>query len=142
MSENPTLAGGADEEQIKQLMADWRRLTADGDVDGLLALATDDVVFLTPGNPPITKADFAQGFLQVSANARIESTQDIKDLRASGDIAYAWSHLTVVAIPKEGGAGWENSGHVLSVFHKSRSGQWRLARDANLMRGAGDPDNV
>jgi uncharacterized protein (TIGR02246 family) len=77
-------------------MDEWRRLTAAGDIDGLLSLSADDVVFLTPGNPPITKTDFAAGFREVSAKARIEAMQDVKEIRASGDIAVAWSHLTVV----------------------------------------------
>jgi uncharacterized protein (TIGR02246 family) len=124
-----------DDAQIMRLMDDWRRLSAEGDLDGLLALATDDIVFLTTGNAPMTKSDFAEGFRQMSATARIESTQDVKDLRSSGEIAYAWSHLSVVVTPKAGGAKTERSGHVLSVFRRSPSGSWLLARDANLMTG-------
>ena len=132
-----------DEQQIMQVMNEWRRLTAEGDIEGLLALTTDDAVFLTPGNPPITKREFAEGFRQVSAKARIESTQEVRDIRASGDVAYAWTFISVVLTPKEGvGKGWENSGHVLTVFQRSKSGNWLLARDANLMTGAGNPDRA
>jgi uncharacterized protein (TIGR02246 family) len=142
MIEDAGLAATTDEEQIRRLMDDWRRLTAEGNVDGLLALTTDDVVFLTPGNPPITKQDFAEGFRKVSAKARIESTQDVKDIRASGDIAYAWSHLSIVLTPKEAGDRTESSGYALSVFRRSASARWLLARDANLVSGAGNPDRV
>jgi uncharacterized protein (TIGR02246 family) len=142
MTDDARLARIGNEEQIKRLMDDWRRLTAEGDVDGLLSLTTDDVVFLTPGNPPITKEDFAAGFRTVLAKARIESTQDVKEIRASGDIAYAWSHLSVVLTPKEGGEKTESSGYALTVFRRSASGQWLLARDANLIAGAGNPDRV
>jgi uncharacterized protein (TIGR02246 family) len=131
-----------DEQQIRRVMEEWRRFTAEGDVDRLVSLAADDVVFLTPGNPPITKQDFAAGFRQVSAKARIESTQDVREIRVSGDIAYAWSFLSARLIPKDGGKSWENSGHALSVFHKSASGKWLLARDANLMTGAGNPERI
>lgn len=142
MTDDGGLDGIADEEQIRRLMDDWRRFTAEGNVDGLLSLTTEDVVFLTPGNPPITKEDFAAGFRKVSAKARIESTQEVKDIKASGDIACAWSHLSVVLTPKDGGDGTESSGYALTVFRKSPSGQWLLARDANLMPGAGNPDRV
>src|ERR1700736_2747113 len=140
MKRHPGLADVSDEQQIRQMMDDWRRLTAEGDVDGLLSLLADDVIFLTPGNPPITKEDFAAGFRKVSAKARIESTQDVKELRTSGDIASAWSYLTVVLTPKEGGPRSESSGYVLTVFERSRAGQWLLSRDANLVAGAGNPD--
>ncbi len=124
------------------MMDDWRRLTAEGNLDGLLSLLSDDVIFLTPGNPPITKQDFAAGFREVAAKARIESTQDVKELRVSGEIAYAWSHLTIVLIPNDGGKRSESSGHVLSVYQRSPSGRWLLSRDANLVTGAGNPDRV
>jgi uncharacterized protein (TIGR02246 family) len=130
-----------DEEQIKLLMDEWHRRTKTGDVDGLLALLTEDVVFLAPGKPPITKQEFADGFREVSAKARIDSTQEIKDLRAAGDLAYAWSRVSVVATPFDGGEPWQNTGYVLTVFHRS-AGRWLLARDANLMKGAGDPNKV
>ena len=123
-------------------MDDWRRLTAEGNLDGLLSLLSDDVIFLTPGNPPITKQDFAAGFREVAAKARIDSTQDVKELRVSGEIAYAWSHLTIVLIPNDGGKRSESSGHVLSVYQRSPSGRWLLSRDANLVAGAGNPDRV
>jgi ketosteroid isomerase-like protein len=48
----------------------------------------------------------------------------------------------VVLTPKEGGGGSASSGYVLSVFRRSSSGQWLLARDANLVAGAGNPDRV
>jgi uncharacterized protein (TIGR02246 family) len=107
-----------------------------------MSLTTDDVVFLTPGNPPITKDDFAAGFRNIAAKARMESRQEVKEIRASGDIAYAWSHLSVVLTPREGGDQTANSGYALSVFRRSPSGQWLLARDANLMTGAGNPDRI
>jgi uncharacterized protein (TIGR02246 family) len=135
-------ATDADEQQIRQLMDDWRRLTAEGDLDGLLALLTDDVVFLTPGNPPATKADFAAGFRQVSAKVRIDSTQEVKDLRAVGELAYAWSHLSIRLTPKQGGNTMESVGHALTVFRRTSAGKWLLARDANLVAGAGDPNRV
>ena len=121
-----------DETQIRKLMADWRERTLEGDLDGVLALMTEDAVFLTPGRPPMTRDDFAAGFRKLG-QVRIESTQEIKDFHASGDTAYAWSHLSVSMTSPETGAKTERSGHVLTVFRKSPSGAWLLARDANLM---------
>jgi len=142
MAQKQSVATATDEQQIRELMVEWRRLTAEGNLDGVLSLLADDVVFLTPGNPPMTRNDFAKGFRDVSAKARIESAQDVKEIRTSGDIANAWSHLTIVLTPKQGGKTSEASGYVLSVFQRSPSGKWLLARDANLVAGAGNPDRV
>jgi len=48
-----------DERAIRQLVSAWMEATRAGDVEAVLALMSDDVVFLTPGRPPMGKADFA-----------------------------------------------------------------------------------
>jgi uncharacterized protein (TIGR02246 family) len=130
-----------DEQQIRRLMEDWRRRTIEGDLEAVLALMTDDAVFLTCGNPPMTKSDFADGFSRFVGRIRIETAQDIKDIYASGDVAYAWSYISVVMTFMETGSKTERAGHVLTVFRKSPSGTWLLARDANLM-AAGKPEKA
>jgi uncharacterized protein (TIGR02246 family) len=122
-----------DEQQIRNIMAEWSRRTAAGDVEGVLALMTDDAVFLTPGNPPMTKADFAAGFRSFAGKVEIEATQDVKELQVSGDLGYSWSHLSVVMTSTETGGRTERVGHVLTVFRRSSGGEWLLARDANLL---------
>ena len=133
----------SDEQKIKQLIEQWRRCTEAGDVEGLLALTADHAVFLTPGSAPITKAAFAASFRKMSAKARIEPRQQVKDLGISGDLAYAWSHMTVTFIPKAGGGvRTERSGHVLSIFRRNSDGSWQLARAAKLIAGAVVPELV
>jgi uncharacterized protein (TIGR02246 family) len=130
----------SDEQAIRELMAEWRRLSAEGNADGLLALLTDDVVFLTPGNPPMGKQQFEAGFRGFAAKASIRSEQEVKDLRVSGDFAYTWSHLRVTFTPRDGKP-IVNEGHVLTVLRKE-GGRWRIARDANLMPYAGNPNKA
>jgi ketosteroid isomerase-like protein len=62
-------------------------------------------------------------------------------LNAEGEAA-AWSHLTVVLTPNQGSTTSEASRYVLTVFHRSPSGKWRLAHDAYLVAGAGNPHRV
>ena len=127
-----------DNAAIRELMAQWRRLSSEGDVEGLLALLTDDVVFLTPNNPPMDKRKFEEGFRGFAAKASIDAQQEVKELRVSGDLAYSWSHLRVTFTP-QGGKPIVNEGHVLTVLRKE-GGRWRIARDANLMPYAGNPE--
>ena len=49
-------AGRSDDEQIRELVSTWRSATKRGDLDALLALVAEDVVFLTPGQAPMSKA--------------------------------------------------------------------------------------
>ena len=125
-----------DEAEIRQLVSDWMDATRAGDVDKVLDLMSDDVVFLVPGKPPMGKDQFAAGArAQASGKApRFDGTSDIQEVRVLGDWAFMWTKLRVVATPADGSPPSERSGHTLSVL-KKENGKWRLARDANLLAG-------
>jgi len=129
----------SDEQQIRQVMEEWHRRSALGELDAILGLMTEDAVFLRCGLPPMSKTEFAAGFRQWSGKARIESTFDVKEIHASGDVAYVWSYISLVMTATETGARTTREGSVLSVFRKSAAGKWLLARDANLLQ-AGKQD--
>lgn len=42
-----------DEQAIRHLIEKWHAATAVGDLTQILGLMADDVVFLTPGQPPM-----------------------------------------------------------------------------------------
>lgn len=49
-----------DEQEIRQLVATWMAATKAGEIETVLGLMADDVVFLLPGRPPmIGKSTFA-----------------------------------------------------------------------------------
>jgi uncharacterized protein (TIGR02246 family) len=48
-----------DEQEIRQLVSTWMAASKAGNVEKVLALMTDDVVFLVTGQPVMRKADFA-----------------------------------------------------------------------------------
>jgi uncharacterized protein (TIGR02246 family) len=132
----------SDEYQIRHLMEEWRRRASAGDVDGLLALTADHAVFLTPGHAPMTKNDFAARFGRMAAKVRIDPVHQVKDLGISGDLAYAWSHVTVVFTAKTGGVRTERSGHVLAIFRRNSAGVWQVARSAKLIPIVDNPDRL
>ena len=123
----------SDEQAIRKLIQDWHRLTKEGNLEALITLMTDDAIFLTCGNPPMTRRDFGAAFRDFSGKVRLETSQDVKELVVSGDLAYAWSKISVTMIANDGGKRSERAGHVLSLFRKSAAGRWQLSRDANLM---------
>ena len=114
-------------------MEEWHRRTAHGELDAILGLMTEDAVFLRCGLPPMSKTEFAAGFREWAGKARIESKSDVKEVHASGDVAYAWSYISIVMTEMGTGKRTEREGHALSIFRKSLSGKWLLARDANLI---------
>jgi uncharacterized protein (TIGR02246 family) len=132
----------SDEQQIRHLMEEWRRRASAGDVEGLLALTADHAVFLTPGHAPMTKADFAARFNRITAKVRVDPMYQVKDVGISGDLAYAWSHLTLAFTTKAGGVRTERSGHVLAIFRRNPAGVWQLARTAKLIPAVDNPDRL
>lgn len=123
-----------DESQIRELVATWMAATRAGDVDTVLDLMTDDVVFLLPGRAPMRKAEFAAAArAQAGAQApTIAGRSEIREVQVCGEWAFLWSHLEVQVTPPDGAPATKRAGHTLTVLRK-QDGRWRLARDANLL---------
>lgn len=123
-----------DEDQIRDLVSTWMAATRAGDVGTVLSLVADDVVFLVPGRPPMRKDEFAAGLKAQAAHAapQFDGTSDIQEITVSGDWAFMWTKLTVVATPPDGSPPTQRAGHTLTVLRK-QAGRWVLARDANLL---------
>lgn len=128
-----------DDRQIRDLVATWMEATRSGDVDRVLGLMTDDVVFLVPGRAPMRKADFAAAArAQAGGSApAMDGRSDIQEVQVSGDWAFMWSRLQVRVTPP-GGKEMRKAGHTLTVFRKV-GGKWLLARDANLLADEAAP---
>ena len=123
-----------EEQAIRDLIALWHSATAAGDVDTVLGLMAEDVVFLVPGHPPIRgRNTFERGLRAVLAQHRIESTGDVQEIEVSGSWAYCWIHLTVRVVPLGCGNAVVRTGNALSILHKQADGSWVVVRDANML---------
>ena len=124
-----------DEQQIRELIATWMSATRAGDIDKVLSLMTDDVVFMVAGQSPFGKQEFAAA-LRAPAGLpmpQIDGRSEIQEIRVCGDWAYMWTRLSVEITPAAGGGrSTKRAGHTLSILRKA-DGRWLLARDANLL---------
>ena len=89
----------ADELAIRRLVTDWLAATAVGDTERVLDLMADDVVFLVPGQPPMSKTDFVAGQTAL-ARFSIEIASEIQEIRVFGEWAYCWNKLSVTVTPR------------------------------------------
>ncbi len=123
-----------DEQQIRELVHQWLAASQAGDSAKVLTLMTEDVVFLLPGRPPMTKAEFAAASAnQAKAEApKIEGVSEIQEIQVIGDWAFMRTKLKVSVTPPGGAPPMVRAGHTLSIL-KKESGKWLLARDANLL---------
>jgi len=124
-----------DEQEIRELVATWMEATKVGDVDTVLSLMSDDVVFLVTGQPPmIGKAAYVAAAKPQSGGEapRFDGTSEIQEIRVLGEWAYMWTRLSVVVTPPGGAAPMKRAGHTLTIL-KRENGKWLLARDGNML---------
>jgi uncharacterized protein (TIGR02246 family) len=122
-----------DEQAIRELVATWMDETARGNIDEVLELMDDDVVFLGAGRPPMRgKAQFGANTRAAAGKFRIEGAADVQEVRVFGDWAYCWVELTVTMHPQDG-APVRRTGPALSVLRKTQTGRWVIFRDANML---------
>jgi len=123
-----------EKQKIREVIASWLRATAERDLERVLSLMAEDVVFLLPGQPPMRGRDaFAAASRSALGQFRIEGKPDIQEIRIAGDYAFCWNHLSVTMTPLQGGSSKQRTGHILSVFRKEPDGRWVLFRDANML---------
>jgi uncharacterized protein (TIGR02246 family) len=123
----------SDEQAIRSLVTTWMDATVRGDLDRVLELMADDVVFLGPGRPPMRgRAAFAEASRAMEGTVRLEGTVDVQDVRVFGDWAYSWVQIALTMHPA-GGAPVRREGPALSVLRKGADGRWAIFRDANMV---------
>jgi len=121
-----------DEQALRKVVADWIRFTQEERIDELMNLMTDDILFLTVSQPPMTKADFEAGSRSMVGNVKLQVDSEIKEVRVEGNFGWLWQDLKVkVTVP--GQPPIEKQGKTFGLYRKGDDGKWRLMRDANLM---------
>lgn len=124
----------ADERAIRKLIDDWMQASARGDLDQVLSMMSDDVVFMTPGREPFGKKEFAAQSAGLK-DVRIEGVAKPVEIKILGDWAWLRNHISVTMTPKAGQP-IKRAGYTLTILNR-QDGRWVLTRDANLMPGPG-----
>jgi ketosteroid isomerase-like protein len=114
-------SNAAEEQKIRAVIDTWAAASADADLIALANLMTEDVAFLTQGQPPMRRKQFFNAFAQMSGSFTITSR------------SICWSYLEVEITPVAGGNIIKRAGNILTVFRRGTDGQWRIWRDANLL---------
>jgi uncharacterized protein (TIGR02246 family) len=122
-----------DEKAIRTLVETWFSASKAGDSATVLSLMTDDVIFMVPGQEPFGKQTFAEASAAMGG-MKIDGTYDIQEIGIiGGGWAYMRNHISMSMTLPGQEAPVRRSGHTLTLLRKEADGQWRLARDANLL---------
>jgi uncharacterized protein (TIGR02246 family) len=120
-----------DERAIRDLVATWMKASEAGDVNTVLSLMADDVIFTVPGREPFGKDAFRTGS-EAMRNVSLRGTSDIREIKILGDWAYIRNYIEITITPS-GGDALRRKGYTLSILRKQADGKWVLWRDANLV---------
>ena len=110
-----------DERAIRELVDTWMAASKAGDLDTVLSLMADDVIFMVTGREPFGKEEFAAASRSMT-DLRIEGASEIKELAVLGDWAYLRNRLTITMTPDGGEAMLKRSGYTLSILRKEKDG--------------------
>ena len=120
----------ADEASIRALYDRWFAAMESGDVDGLLALVTDDIVIKVPGAPEIVgKAAVEQTLRQFHAGRSERVEFEVVEVGVDGDLAFARIHERATIREKGGEPIGTFEGTHLTILRRGADGRWRVARD-------------
>lgn len=118
----------SDESAIREWIKTWLDAAKVGDVERMLPLLADDVIFMVPGLEPFGKQAWESGQRHLKGS-KLEADSEVLEVTVAGDWAWCRTKLSVTVTPPGG----RRSGYTLSVFRRTPDGRWQLARDANLL---------
>lgn len=131
MTKNP-LISRPDEGAIRAVHSTWIEAVNAGDLERLLLLMTDDVVFINPGREPIGRVGFADNFAAARQRIRFHCTSELEEVVVAGEVAYTRSR-DALSVQRDGDEPSQLAGHRLTVYRKQPDGRWLLARDAHTL---------
>jgi uncharacterized protein (TIGR02246 family) len=120
-----------DERAIRDLVSAWMKASETRDIDTVLSLMADDVIFTVPGREPFGKDVFRAGS-EAMKNVRLTGTSDIQEIKILGDWAFIRNYIEITIMPPDSEA-MLRKGYTLSILRKQPDGNWVLWRDANFV---------
>jgi uncharacterized protein (TIGR02246 family) len=133
------MAQSDDEQAIRTLVDIWMRASERNDIDAVLPLMADDVIFTVVGAEPFGKEAFAAAARQMKEKGvRMQASADIQEIKVLGDWAWMRNKLTV-SMTTPGGIPQQRSGYNLVILNRTSAGAWVVTREANLLSPSARP---
>jgi uncharacterized protein (TIGR02246 family) len=123
----------SEERAIRELHSAWIDAVNTGDLVRLLSSMADDVMFLSPGEPPSGRDAFPPRFSAAHQQARIHCISQLQDVVVIGDVAYTLSRDTIAVTPRAGGEEMRFAGYRSTIYRKQPDNRWLLARDTHTL---------
>jgi uncharacterized protein (TIGR02246 family) len=118
------------EQAVDQLRQAFNKAFSANDMAAVSALATEDAVWMPPGEPEIKGRDTVHK-RYAALFEKVASTMELKaeTIMVQGDLAVLSGPFTRTDKPKGGGAATVVTGKYLLVLRRQADGAWLIARD-------------
>jgi len=116
-----------EEKAIEDSISEFVRVYNAGNLEGVLAYYTEDLIKVRQGGPAETKAETAKRVAGVFDKFRSRVNVSNDEIRVSGQMAYTRGAFRVTLTPKAGGEPQVIERRYLEIWRKE-NGRWRVAR--------------
>jgi ketosteroid isomerase-like protein len=100
-------------------------------IDSLLGMLTEDVVFMAPNEKPYVGKHAVRPWLEgYLAAYKTRWDKPVQEFVVNGEWAFERYSYTSTETPRAGGETIVGTGWGLVVYHRDPDGKWRVARDA------------
>lgn len=123
-----------DREAIRRLGEEWGAAVEAKDLDRLLNLVTDDVVFMPHGAPSIVgKQALRETYLALFARYSIKQTFAPEEIEIGRDWAFARGSDLITLVPLDGSPPAVIRARGISILRRDKDGAWKFARGISNM---------
>lgn len=122
-----------EESAIRRTHEAWIAAVNAGDLTQLIERMAEDVVLMSPGQPPCGREGFIANFAAALEQLKFTCSSELEEVSIVGDVAYARSRDSLTFAPRAGGAQARLAGHRLTIYRRNADGHWLLARDAHTL---------
>jgi uncharacterized protein (TIGR02246 family) len=120
----------ADLDAIREKMKQFAIAINAGDLDGWIAMWTDDGIQMPPDTPArIGKEQIRAGMKPAFDQFILKMVINPEELRALGDLGFERGTFTETMIPRAGGETEKFDGKYLTILEKQTDGSWKVTRD-------------
>ena len=117
----------ADIQAIKEGFAKWEAGVDAANIDKSLTSFADDVILIPPDEPAyVGKEAFQSYFQPIFDRFIVNEKYVVKDVRVSGDLAFAHITYSGTYTPKAGGEPNASKGNVINIVEKQPDGVWKI----------------
>jgi len=123
-------ADEATREVFSQIGGKWIERYLAEDLDGLMALYTEDAKVMLHGKPAMTgKAEIREFFAASMGKARVTFDLDVERAEVHGRMAYLISKYWLSITPHGSTETITDVGRSLLIYKQGQDGQWRIHAD-------------